>query len=33
VTVDTLQLGVPFVSNIDPGQDRLYQVTVDWIRR
>ena len=27
-TLDTLQLGVPLVSNIDPGQDRLYQVTV-----
>jgi len=28
VTVDALQLGVPLVTNIDPGQDRLFQVTV-----
>ncbi|HEY7119523.1 MAG TPA: CARDB domain-containing protein, partial [Tepidisphaeraceae bacterium] len=28
VTVDTLQLGVPFDTNLDPGQVRLFQVSV-----
>jgi CARDB/Putative Ig domain len=28
VTVPALQLGVPFSTTLDPGQDRLYQVTV-----